>query len=163
MYQKEIGLKLVTKPGAAPLLQTTGIPTMTENPNPKPRLHKRNARIAAAALAVAALSFGAGGIVFSHDIRTGDGSLPRQTYPLTELPQTGFRNVAAVTARQPATPPRLLEQGSPFSFADLVEHVSPAVVTVVVERESTGPQWSGLEDVPARFRDAFRQFGHGQG
>ena len=64
MYQKEIGLKLVTKPGAAPLLQTTGIPTMTENPNPRPPFHKRNARITAAALAVAALSFGAGGIVF---------------------------------------------------------------------------------------------------
>src|SRR6266550_2683148 len=132
---------------------------MTENPNPRPPLHKRNARIAAAALAVAALSFGAGGVVFSHAIRTGDGTLPRQTYPLTELPQSGFRTVAAVAARQPATPPRLLEQGSPFSFADLVEHVSPAVVTVVVERETAAQQGPSLDDVPAPFRDFFRQFG----
>src|ERR1700686_561514 len=124
---------------------------MTENPSPRPPLQKRNARIAAASLAVATLSFGAGGVVFSHDIPTGDGTPPRQTYPLTELPPSGFRTVAAGRAGQPATPPRRLEQGSPFSFADLVEHVSPAVVTVVVERESTGPQLSGLEDVPAPF------------
>jgi serine protease Do len=76
-----------------------------------------------------------------------------------------LRTVAAVTARQAQpTPPRLLDQGSPFSFADLVEHVSPAVVTVVVDRESSGPQVAGLDDVPAPFRDFFRQFGgDGQG
>src|SRR5258708_38248223 len=132
---------------------------MTENPRPRPHLQKRNARIAAAALAVAALSFGAGGIVFSHGLQGANGTLPRQTYPLSELPQEGFQTVAAVTGRQQATPPRLLEQGSPFSFADLVEHVSPAVVTVVVERESTTQQGPSLDDVPAPFRDFFRQFG----
>src|ERR1700704_5348523 len=136
---------------------------MTENPDPRPPHRKRNARIAAAALALAALSFGAGGIVFSQNVRTSDGTVPRQTFPLTELAQEGFRTVAAVTGRQQAKPPRLLEQGSPFSFADLVEHVSPAVVTVVVERESAGPQVAGLDDVPAPFRDFFRQFGQGQG
>ena len=137
---------------------------MTDNPHPRPPIRKRNARIAAAALAIAALSFGAGGIVFSHGIQTADGTVPRQTFPLTELPQEGLRTVAAVTGRQQATPPRLLEQGSPFSFADLVEHVSPAVVTVVVERESTGQQGPSLDDVPAPFRDFFRQFGQqGQG
>jgi serine protease Do len=118
-----------------------------------------------AALAVAAFSFGAGGFVFSHDVQTSEGSVPRQTYAFTQLPEEGLRTVAAVTARQAqATPPRLVEQGSPFSFADLVEHVSPAVVTVSVERQSSGPQVSGLEDVPAPFRDFFRQFGgDGQG
>jgi hypothetical protein len=84
---------------------------MTENPNPSPLPHRRIARIAAAALAIAALSFGAGGIVFSHGLQTADGTVPRQTFPLTELPQEGFRTVAAVTGRQQATPPRLLEQG----------------------------------------------------
>jgi serine protease Do len=136
---------------------------MTENPHPRPPLHKRNARIAAAVLAIAALSFGAGGIVFSQNVRTSDGTVPRQTFPLTELPQEGLRTVAAVTGRQQAAPPRLLEQGSPFSFADLVEHVSPAVVTVVVERESAAQQGPSLDDVPAPFRDFFRQFGQGQG
>ena len=77
---------------------------MTENPYPRPPLRKRNARIAAAALAIAALSFGAGGIVFSQNVRTSDGTVPRQTFPLTELPQEGFRTVAAVTGRQQATP-----------------------------------------------------------
>jgi len=110
-------------------------------------------------LAVAALSFGAGGIVFSQDIHPGDHSVP--TYSLTQLPAEGLRTVAAVA--RSATPPRLLEQGSPFSFADLVEHVSPAVVTVVVDRESAGQQMTGLDDVPAPFRDFFRQFGQGQG
>src|SRR5690242_14587936 len=32
--------------------------------------------------------------------------------------------------------PRLLESGTPFSFADLVERVSPSVVTVTVETET---------------------------
>ena len=81
---------------------------MTETPHPRRPFRKRNTHIAAAVLAVAALSFGAGGIVFSQNVRTGDGTVPRQTFPLTELPQEGFRTVAAVTGRQQATPPRLL-------------------------------------------------------
>jgi serine protease Do len=118
-----------------------------------------------AATAVAALAFGAGGLVFSHDGQGSDGFMPKQTYSYAQLPEEGLRAVAAVTARQTQqTPPRLLDQGSPFSFADLVEHVSPAVVTVVVDRESAGPQVAGLDDVPAPFRDFFRQFGgDGQG
>ena len=136
----------------------------TETPQSKPTpAPRRNTRVAAAVLAVAALSFGAGGIVFSHDMRTGDASVPRQTYPLSQLPAEGLRTVAAVARAATGAPPRLLEQGSPFSFADLVEHVSPAVVTVVVDRESSGPQTTGQDDIPAPFRDFFRQFGQGQG
>src|SRR5258708_3081200 len=136
---------------------------MTDNPHPRPPLPKRNARIAPAALAIAPLSFGAGGIVFSQNVRTTDGTVPRQTFPLAELTQEGLRTVAAVTGRQQATPPRLLEQGSPFSFADLVEHVSPAVVTVVVERESAGPQVAGLDDRPPPFPEFFPPFGSSPG
>jgi len=133
---------------------------MTENANSKPTpASKRNARIAAGALAVAALSFGAGGFVFSHGARLSDHSLPGQTYSVVQLPEEGLRTVAAVARAAAVTPPRLVEQGSPFSFADLVEHVSPAVVTVVVDRESSGDQSGSLEDVPAPFRDFFRQFG----
>jgi serine protease Do len=127
---------------------------------------KRNTRKTVAAAAIVALSFGAGGIVFSHD-RLSDGALPRQTYSLTQLPAEGLHTIAAVAARggqAQTAPPRLLEQGAPFSFADLVEHVSPAVVTVSVERVASGAQASGLEDIPAPFRDFFRQFGNdGQG
>ncbi len=118
-----------------------------------------------AVMAIAALSFGVGGYVFSHDDPAAAGFVPKQTFSFTQLPEEGLRTVAAVAARQnPAAPPRLLDQGQPFSFADLVEHVSPAVVTVVVDRETTGPQVAGLDDIPAPFRDFFRQFGgDGQG
>jgi serine protease Do len=139
---------------------------MNETPNQKSSpASKRNLRMSVAAIAIVALSFGAGGYVFSHDGGTANGYVPKQTYSYTQLPENGLRTVAAVSARQPqTTPPRLLDQGSPFSFADLVEHVSPAVVTVVVDRESSGPQVAGLDDVPAPFRDFFRQFGgDGQG
>jgi serine protease Do len=139
---------------------------MTETPNRKTSpASKRNLRTGVAAAAIVALSFGAGGYVFSHDSGTANGYVPKQAYSYTQLPEDGLRTVAAVTARQAQpTPPRLLDQGSPFSFADLVEHVSPAVVTVVVDRESSGPQVAGLDDVPAPFRDFFRQFGgDGQG
>jgi len=120
-----------------------------------------------AVAAVAAISFGAGGFLLGKD-RVNEGFIPRQTYSYTELPADGLRNVAAVTGRQQANPPRLVDQGSPFSFADLVEHVSPAVVTVVVDRETAagGGQGGGgaLDDIPAPFRDFFRQFGgDGQG
>ena len=129
-----------------------------------PSALKRKLRMGAAVLVVAALSFGAGGLLLSQGGDGGNGTVPRQTFSFTQLPEEGLRAVAAVTGREATAPPRLLEQGSPFSFADLVEHVSPAVVTVVVDRESSGPQMSGLEDVPAPFRDFFRQFGgDGQG
>ena len=42
---------------------------------------------------------------------------------------------AAMTGPVRAAPPRMLENGAPFSFADLVERVSPAVVTVTVEEQ----------------------------
>src|SRR5262245_575233 len=92
---------------------------------------KRALRMSVAAAAVVALSFGVA------DIVTGSGT-----------------NTIAAHA---APAPRLLEQGSPFSFADLVEQVSPAVVTVVVEREQQRQNGPSLDDIPAPFRDFFRQ------
>ena len=128
-----------------------------------PSALKRKLRMGVAVIAVTALSFGAGGLLLNQGSGS-NGAVPRQTFSFTQLPQEGLHAVAAVTGREASAPPRLLEQGSPFSFADLVEHVSPAVVTVVVDRESAGPQTSGLDDVPAPFRDFFRQFGgDGQG
>ena len=59
-------------------------------------------------------------------------------------------------------PPRMLESGAPFSFADLVERVSPAVVTVTVEQKVDPNQAADLpEDLPAPFRDFFNRFGNG--
>lgn len=55
-----------------------------------------------------------------------------------------------------ANTPRMLES-APFSFADLVERVSPAVVSI--KSETTNNE-SELEDnIPQQFRDLFQQFG----
>ncbi len=71
--------------------------------------------------------------------------------------------VAAHEAPQPAhaSTPRMLENGAPFSFADLVERVSPAVVTVTVEEQVSAQQGVNPEDLPEPFRDFFNQFGGG--
>jgi serine protease Do len=137
-----------------------------ENPNTSPssRIRLSGLRLTVAAAALAALSFGVGGLTLSPRL-DAQGPLPKQTISMNQFPSEYLRPAAAVTQRggQAATPPRMLEQGMPFSFADLVEHVSPAVVTVVVEREATRQQ-SNLDDIPAPFRDFFRQFGgRGQG
>jgi small nuclear ribonucleoprotein (snRNP)-like protein len=58
--------------------------------------------------------------------------------------------------------PRMLENTAPFSFADLVERVSPAVVTITSETVSTENDGDDAENLPAPFRDFFNQFGQGQ-
>ena len=119
--------------------------------------------MSAAAIALAVFSFGAGGLVLNPNL--GEQTpVPRQTYGINEYPAEYLRQVAAVTPRAGAATPRMLEQGMPFSFADLVEQVSPAVVTIMVEREQSRQQ-GGMDQIPAPFRDFFRQFGppDGQG
>ena len=68
---------------------------------------------------------------------------------------------AAVTGPVHATPPRMLENGAPFSFADLVERVSPAVVTVTVEEQLQPSAGIDPSQLPEPFRDFFNQFGQG--
>jgi serine protease Do len=66
-------------------------------------------------------------------------------------------------AENRSSPPRMLESGAPFSFADLVERVSPAVVTVTaIEQVSANDQLSQLDDIPAPFRDFFNQYNQGR-
>ena len=51
--------------------------------------------------------------------------------------------------------------GTPFSFADLVERVSPAVVTITSETMTSGAEGgedADPENLPAPFRDLFNQF-----
>jgi len=57
--------------------------------------------------------------------------------------------------------PRMLENSAPFSFADLVERVSPAVVTIKSETTTTDNE-NEMDNVPAPFRDFFNQFNNGQ-
>src|SRR6201986_1663123 len=71
--------------------------------------------------------------------------------------------VAAQPIDTHASPPRMLESGAPFSFADLVERVSPAVVTITaIEQETAADQQAQLEDLPAPFKDLFNQFNQGR-
>jgi serine protease Do len=60
-----------------------------------------------------------------------------------------------------ARAPRMMENSAPFSFADLVERVSPAVVTITSETTTTENEQDS-ENIPAPFRDFFNQFNNGQ-
>jgi serine protease Do len=64
--------------------------------------------------------------------------------------------MAANDSEQHATP-HMLESSAPFSFADLVERVSPAVVTITSETTTT--ESDADDQIPAPFRDLFNQFG----
>jgi serine protease Do len=76
---------------------------------------------------------------------------------------SGPEPVRMVAAQEQHGPPRMLESGAPFSFADLVERVSPAVVTITaIEQESAADQQAQLDDLPAPFKDLFNQFNQGR-
>jgi serine protease Do len=64
---------------------------------------------------------------------------------------------AAATAPLLPNSPRLVPSSQQFSFADLVERVSPAVVSVQVDVER-GMQPSAMPDIPPPFREFFRRF-----
>ena len=70
--------------------------------------------------------------------------------------------VQLAQAQRPAAPaPRMVENGTPFSFADLVERVSPSVVTITVETQAPANDASGdFSNIPPQLRDFF---GLGQG
>ena len=60
-------------------------------------------------------------------------------------------------------PPRMVENGTPFSFADLVERVSPAVVSVTAEQmQSDDGQGGSLDNLPDPFKELFKQFNQGR-
>lgn len=89
----------------------------------------------------------------------GLGAFALLPHPIGEpaAPKADVINAAA----QPVKPtaPRMLEAGAPFSFADLVERVSPAVVTVTVEEKANVQQAFNPADLPEPFRHFFDQFG----
>jgi serine protease Do len=107
---------------------------------------KRNGRwlAGASAAAVILVSFGAYAL------------LPdRSSDPVTTDP---VRYVANQNTNSPA-PPRMMENGTPFSFADLVERVSPAVVSVTADEMEKVNNQLDPDNMPDGFRDFFRQFG----
>ncbi len=92
----------------------------------------------------------------------GLGTAMLEAQPLVKVHAPASVLMAAANAPSGIATPRMLENGAPFSFADLVERVSPAVVTVTVEEQLT--QTSGIDpsELPEPFRDFFNQFGQGR-
>jgi serine protease Do len=120
----------------------------TQNPqNTSPRKPGRHSRLLAMSSAAAIVVVGLGAFAL----------MP----PVQEVADHRAVEIAANETAAKAAPPRMLENSSPFSFADLVERVSPAVVTITSETMSSG---GGNEDaevpdnIPAPFRDLFNQF-----
>jgi serine protease Do len=118
---------------------------------------RRMARLVAGAAAIAILSFAAGGFVFAEADFDNANTVNRIANAEIDLPPA-----IPIAAEVPAgEAPRLLGQGAPFSFADLVEHVSPAVVTIMTEHEEQLGVGALPENIPEPFREFFRQFGDG--
>jgi serine protease Do len=72
-------------------------------------------------------------------------------------------NGPAAIATEPHAPTaRMLENATPFSFADLVERVGPAVVTITSETMTTenddDAEAGSPDNLPPAFRDLFNQF-----
>ena len=75
--------------------------------------------------------------------------------PVQHIQTAGTPTMLA--ANSDTRPPRMLDNSAPFSFADLVERVSPAVVTIT--SETTTSESDADDQIPAPFRDLFNQFG----
>jgi serine protease Do len=81
--------------------------------------------------------------------------------PVRAIQTAGTPTMVAANESDGARAPRMLENSAPFSFADLVERVSPAVVTITSETTTTEGDVDA-DNIPAPFRDFFNQFNNGQ-
>jgi serine protease Do len=127
------------------------VPPPPAEPPPPPS--DRTPVLARIAAVIAILAFGAGALLFGMDWTGGDSS-PRVT---AAAPQS----TPAGAAPGLPNPPRMIEQGTPFSFADLVEHVSPAVVAILVSQEQVAERGFGNnipDGVPDSLEEFLRQF-----
>ncbi len=123
-------------------MQKIGSPQVEGQVSMKRKILGSKGRMAAGVLAVAAASFASGGMLFSEGPALARSEL--------------IRSAAATTPLVPNSP-RLVSGNQQFSFADLVERVSPAVVSVQADVER-GMQPSAAPDIPAPFREFFRRF-----
>ena len=113
---------------------------------PKPSMRQR--RLAAMSSAAAIVLIGLGAFAL----------LP----PVRAIQTAGEPTMVAANETEPTgRAPRMLENSAPFSFADLVERVSPAVVTITSETTTTDSDMDA-DNIPAPFRDLFNQFNNGQ-
>jgi serine protease Do len=121
----------------------------TDNPNAQQPsqspLRQTRARLLAMGSAAAILVVGLGAFALlpeAHPTRIADTAKPVQ-----------------LAANESRATPRMVENSSPFSFADLVERVSPAVVTITSETMTTENDNEDVPDnLPPQFRDFFNQF-----
>jgi serine protease Do len=110
------------------------------------------------------MSFVAGGLVVSNS----DAKVPALMQSAASTIQSAGAQFAQLTPAATAVPRGIppgipMQMGQPFSFANLVETVSPAVVTVVADRQEQRNAMTLPENIPEQFREFFRQFGQGQG
>jgi serine protease Do len=118
---------------------------MPTQPNPQ-KAHSR-ARVLAMGSAAAIVVVGLGAFALLPAVRPVSTSAPIQ--------------LAANETTSRAAAPRGADAMAPFSFADLVEHVSPAVVTITTETMTTESDSDGdgvPDNIPPQFRDLFNQF-----
>ncbi|MGZ5997793.1 MAG: DegQ family serine endoprotease [Rhizomicrobium sp.] len=116
-------------------------------PEVNPHPVKSHSRAIALGSVAAIVLMGVSAFALAPAVQTTDSSQPQREMAVT---QPALRS----------TPPRMLENGAPFSFADLVERVSPAVVTITSETVETAAA-ATADDLPAPFRDFFNQYGQG--
>ena len=122
-----------------------------QTPPQKSPLSRSRSRLLAMSSAAAIVVLGLGAFAL----------LPQVTPAATHNPM----QLAANETGKAATP-RMLENTAPFSFADLVERVSPAVVTITSEtmsgkgedEEGGAGNQTAPENIPEPFRDLFNQF-----
>jgi len=81
--------------------------------------------------------------------------------PVRAIQTAGTTPTMVAANDSDARAPRMLENSAPFSFADLVERVSPAVVTITSETTTTDSD-GDADNIPAPFRDLFNQFNQGR-
>ena len=113
-------------------------------PQKFPRPSRRQSRVIALGTAAAIVVVGLGAF----------GFLP----PVQNVKIAGPVMVAQNDTAARSATPRMLENSAPFSFADLVERVSPAVVTITSETTTTDSDDADSQ-IPQQFRDLFNQFG----
>src|SRR6185437_7284482 len=108
-----------------------------------PKTPRRHSRLLAMSSAAAIVVVGLGAFALLPPVR-----------------DVATHNPVQLAANDTRGTPRMLENSSPFSFADLVERVSPAVVTITSETMSTASDEQGdasPENIPEPFRDLFNQ------
>ncbi|HEX3431098.1 MAG TPA: DegQ family serine endoprotease [Rhizomicrobium sp.] len=127
--------------------------------------NSKGERFLSAVSAGALLLMGLGGFAAAPNSQTPHGAPAHSAAPAHPIPAQHPAPQARPAPARPvykaAATPRMLENGAPFSFADLVERVSPAVVTVTVEQQMKAQNFNP-EDLPEPFRDFFNQFGGGR-